>query len=178
MYSKNNLNILNLTRLNNDSCFKKQSINNNKKIFKYYCKDLKQSLVKTKKKSLNLPTLQYKDGHGWLNKNGKNIDNDSNIRLKNKLTNLNIINQLNTRIIKNDGFRGNNCMNKIENESNLIFSKNTKINKACNKNNSGKYHFLPQINNIKYNIQNTKNIIQEDSNIYWIRGGIPSRYLK
>ena len=50
MHTKNNFNILNFTRLNNDNCVKKQYINNNKKVFKYYSKNLKPSLNKTKKK--------------------------------------------------------------------------------------------------------------------------------
>lgn len=175
MHTKNNFNILNFTRLNNDNCVKKQYINNNKKVFKYYSKNLKPSLNKTKKKSLYIPTLQYKDGYGWLNKNGKNIDLDSKIRLNKNLTNLNTINQLKIRTFKNNGFKANNCINKTEDESKLIFSKNTKINKSYI--NSYKFQFLPQINKIKNNIQNTKNIIQEDSDINWIRGGIPSRRL-
>lgn len=35
--------------------------------------------------------------------------------------------------------------------------------------------FLPMVKNLKDNIQNPMNIIQEDNNAKWVRGGIPTR---
>ena len=176
-------NIQGLTRLNEDSCFKKL---NNKTIQmggKYRTRNYNQTndceLPNVKKISMNQPHILYKEGYGWISKNGCNIDKDSKFRNSRNLTNLNAIHQLNVRPHKTTPYLIN-CNKNIKRESKLLFSKSTNMRRANNTLSGITINrFIPQIPKIKKNIQNPKNIVQEMNNKDWIRGGQPSRqYIK
>ena len=54
----------------------------------------------------------------------------------------------------------------------------TRIDRSCNVlsgSSTLEYSITPMINKLEKEVQNPKNIIQEDSLDSWIRGGIPSR---
>ena len=68
----------------------------------------------------------------------------------------------------------------ISKETNLIQSKNTSIRRPCNTLSGITIdRFIPQIPQLKKNIQNPMHLIQEVNNTNWVRGGQPSRqYIK
>ena len=66
---------------------------------------------------------------------------------------------------------------KPNEETELIFSEDTKIKKSSNTLSGVTIpnYFTPMIDHISYNIQNTKHIIEEEQG--WVRSGAPSRLI-
>ena len=173
-------NIQNLTKLQEDKCYKNYKNTVNKNINTYVLRNLKDCeclAPATQEISLQHPGTFYRDGHGWTSNNGCNIDNDSKLRNSHNLTNMRKINQLYTRPYLTVPYmgRGEGDISK-ENILRSFISDNER--RPCNVlsgisiNNS-----IPLLSHIKNNIQNPKNIIPEDTDKNWVRGGIPSRDL-
>ena len=173
-------NIQNLTKLQEDKCYKNYKNTVNKNINTHVLRNLKDCECEapaTQEISLQHPGTFYRDGHGWTSNNGCNIDNDSQLRNSHNLTNMRKINQLYTRPYLTVPYmgRGEGDISK-ENILRSYISDNER--RPCNVL-SGKYinNSIPLISHIKNNIQNPKNIIPEDTDKNWVRGGIPSRDL-
>jgi len=173
-------NIQNLTKLQEDKCYKNYKNTVNKNINTYVLRNLKDCECQapaTQEISLQHPGTFYRDGHGWTSNNGCNIDNDSKLRNSHNLTNMRKINQLYTRPYLTVPYmgRGEGDISK-ENILRSYISGNER--RPCNVL-SGKYinNSIPLLSHIKNNIQNPKNIIPEDTDKNWVRGGIPSRDL-
>ena len=175
-------NIQGLTRLNEDICYKNLT---NKTIVKpgnYKTKShisCKCKIPDAMAMSLDNPSIYYRDGYGWVSVNGCIIDKDSQLRNSRNLTNLNAIHQLKERLHKTTPSLINKNKN-ISKETNLIQSKNTSIRRPCNTLSGITIdRFIPQIPQLKKNIQNPMHLIQEVNNTNWVRGGQPSRqYIK
>lgn len=180
MNSNNNLKFHGLTRLNNDSNYIKLSNNTSVRSGKYYTSnfnDCKCNAPIANQISLDQPTVLYKDGYGWTSNNGCNIDKDSNLRNSRNLTNEKCINQLFERPYKTVPYMGSGGGDTSQ-ENKLLSGKLTHFGKVCN-GISGKEtdRWVPQIPYIKNNIQNPNNLIQENSDNKWTRGGNPTRQI-
>lgn len=171
-------NINNNTRLSNDNCYKNYEKNTIQKPFLYHTNNLHDCKCKAptvKNIALQQPDILYKDGHGWTSLNGCNIDDDSKLRNARNLTNKKCINQLFERPYSTVPYmgrgEGNICV-----ETKLLPGEDTFQNRPCN-NLAGINidRFIPQVDCIYDNIQDTKNIIPEDTLKSWVRGGQPSR---
>ena len=131
------------------------------------------SIVKVATKGPSYSAKQFRDGYGW---SACNIDDDSKLRT-NKLTNVRCLNSLDPRFTLTTPFLGRgNC--DAELEIKLKPGEDTYQPKLCNAL-SGKdmtsYHMIPMIDCLQKNVQNPKNIIEEDNG--WVRSGMPSRQL-
>lgn len=173
-------NIQGLTRLNEDNCSKNLRNKTVSKSGKYNTRNFRScncEAPNVKEVSLQHPSMFYRDGYGWSSHNGCNIDNDSKLRNAKNLTNERCINQLMERPFSTVPYMGRGEGN-INIESKLLPGESTFQNKQCN-NLSGIYidRFVPQLPCIKREIQNPKNIIPEDSDSFWVRGGQPSRQI-
>ena len=174
----NKFNIQQLSKLNEDNCYKKVRTKTSQKSGIYHTSNFHDYICEAPtvlETSLQQPNIIHKDGYGWTSMNGCNIDNDSKLRNAKNLTNKRCINQLLERPFKTIPYMGRG-MGNICIESKLLPSEDTFQNKSCN-NLSGIYidRFIPQIPCIRNTIQNPKNIIPEDNDKTWVRGGQPSR---
>lgn len=171
----------NSSSINND-----QNNNNykdylNKKTSEYYLSDANINNIHQQSNDicLSYSNFQMRDGVGWTNKGGANIDNDSNFRIKNKITSLNSINNLNPQHILSGPYLHREPPLSINLETSLrpIIQHNTKkSNKNYNINNTGNCNFHPLVNNVKKKLK-PRHIIPELSRSDWVRGGITSREL-
>lgn len=176
----NKFNIQGLTRLNEDNCYKNLRNKTISRSGKYNTRNFRSCeclAPNVKELSLQHPSVFYRDGYGWSSNNGCNIDTDSKLRNAKNLTNERCINQLMSRPYLTTPYMGRGEGN-VNVENNLLPGESTFQNKPCN-NLAGIYidRFVPQIPCIKQEIQNTKNIIPEDSDSHWVRGGQPSRQI-
>ena len=131
-------------------------------------------LEKAREVQLSQPNINFNGGLGWMGENGCLIDNDSNLRDVN-LTNQRYINQLPPGI--NQVFFGKGPFN-VDNESEIRDSLIVKEDKSCGPLSGVStydYEVTPMIQKLSNEVQNTQNIIQEDTLSSWVRGGIPSR---
>ena len=131
----------------------------------------------TKELSLQSPALFFKDGYGWTSRDGCNIDKDSKLRNADNLTNKREINQLFTRPYSTVPYMGRG-EGDVCTESKLRSAEDTSQKRPCN-NLAGIYidRFTPQLPCIRQNIQNPRNLIPEDTDRAWVRGGQPSRQI-
>ena len=129
---------------------------------------------KARKMAEKHPQMQISDGYGWVSSGGCKVDEDSNIRLGDKLTNPKLINQLFERPYLTVPYMGNGCYYPNK-ESNLIFSEQTGEKRSCNVLSGVTIdnYFTPMINDLKNNIQNPDNLIEETHG--WVRGGESTR---
>lgn len=179
-YKSKNWNIQGLTRLREDGCYKKKRAGTSQKPGVYASSNFHDCTCEapyTKELSLKQPAVRYRDGFGWTSMDGCNIDNDSKLRNARNLTNTNVIQQLFTRPYGTVPYMGRGSGNTNV-ESNLRPGEATMQKKQCN-NLAGINidRFTPQLPCIRQNVQNPKNIIPEDSETSWIRGGQPSRQI-
>lgn len=123
------------------------------------------NINKSNEFSLSHPYINLKDGMGWINKNGENIDKDSFFRNRDGLTNKNEIQQLNTERYKNVPYRKTDKLINIDLETNLRQDKFRKKDLNQLKDHDftqNTFHPMLQFHNTT-----------ENSN--WVRGGEPSR---
>ncbi len=129
---------------------------------------------------LSQPNVNFADGYGNSGMNGCNIDVDSELRNNRKgLTNLNCIQNLNTRIFTTVPYMGRG-VGDIKNELDIKQGEQTWVSRSCNvlaDMDYTDYHMIPLIDEVRKNIQNPNNLIQEAASDDWVRGGIPSRQL-
>lgn len=177
-YKIGKFNIQQLSRLNEDKCFKNLNNKTSEKSGHYYTRNFHDCMCEAPtilETSLQQPKIIHRDGYGWTSINGCNIDNDSKLRNAKNLTNKRCINQLLERPYKTTPYMGRGSGNVCI-ESKLLPGDDTFQNRPCN-NLAGIYidRFIPQISCIQESIQNPKNLIPEDNDRNWIRGGQPSR---
>ena len=125
------------------------------------------------------PGINFNGGFGWIAEKGCLVDNDTTLRQdKNKLTNLNEINQIVERLFTTtpDLKRGKH---DVDVESVLINSDSSTAQKPCGSLagvSLGNY-FTPMIPKLSQEVQDTEHIIPEDSMNEWVRGGLPTRQM-
>ena len=126
------------------------------------------------------PELQFNDGYGFTSMNGCNIDEDSKAKIgKDKLTNKREIHFLNHRPHATTPFlaRGES---KPALESKIIQGMTTDdlySNKFIENKDLSEYRFTPLVPSLSKTIQNPKNLIIEEANDKYVRGGVASRQL-
>ena len=120
------------------------------------------------------PQMQVHDGYGWVSSGGCKVDDDSNARYGNKITNPRVIHQLFARPYMTVPYMGNGCF-RPDKESDLIFSEDTGEKRSANVLagvSIGNY-YTPMIDCLRENIQNPDNLIEETYG--WTRGGVSTR---
>ena len=138
------------------------------------------SAPEVQKLAYSQPSLQYRDGYGFTSMDGCNIDKDSDIKLnKDRLTNKNTINILNARSHSTTPYMGRGRGNP-ELESEIVQGMTTDdlyTNKFIENKDLSEYRFTPLLPHLSKNIQNPKNLIIEDADSNFVRGGLSSRQL-
>ena len=177
---KSNLNLYNLTSLQDDNFEKDlrtaQSLSiGNYEIKSFYPEDCGQT--QARKIQLSQPNINFTGGKGWIGSNGCLIDNDTDLRFKEN-TNKRYINQLQERLVKTSPYiKG---ILDVDIESKLLPGNKT-YNKKSVTNLSGinmyDRHVTPLIPKLLNEVQNTNNLIQEESDKNWIHGGLPTRQI-
>ena len=116
-----------------------------------------------------------------MGENGCGIDTDSILRIgdntNEKLTNKNFIHQYPNLL--NQGFFGKGNYD-VDTETNLYNSDLTTEQKPCNALSGSTtlpYSITPMIAKLENEVQDTNNIIPEDSMDVWVRGGLPTRQI-
>jgi hypothetical protein len=179
-YCRGTFGIQGLTRLKQDSCYLDKRNVDISKPGAYHTRNLHDCHCEapyTKDLSLQQPSTFYRDGLGWTSNDGCNIDNDSNMRNAPNLTNTREIHQLIERPFLTVPYmgrgEGNLCI-----EGTLRPGEDTMARKSANSL-SGAFidRYTPQLPCIRNNIQNPDNIIPENSDPSWLRGGQPSRQI-
>ena len=66
---------------------------------------------------------------------------------------------------------------KPNEESELIFSEDTRVKKSCNGEFTIPHQYTPLVDHLSYNVQNEQHIVQEAVDKSWVRSGYPSRLL-
>jgi hypothetical protein len=120
------------------------------------------------------PQMQVSDGVGWISSGGCKVDDDSNARFGCKITNPRLVHQLFERPYLTVPYMGNGCY-RPNKESRLIFSEQTGEKRSCNvlAGVTIDNYYTPMIGELKKNIQNPKNLIEETYG--WVRGGVSTR---
>ena len=134
------------------------------------------SLEKAREVQLSQPSVNFNGGKGWMGEGGCLIDNDSELRFD-IMTNKKYINQLPSSI--NIGFYGKGPFD-VDVESEIRDSLIVSEDRPCNVLSGVSTYDLsvtPMIGKLSNEVQNTKNIIPEDSMGSWVRGGLPSRQI-
>ncbi len=137
------------------------------------------NLKEAKEIQTSQPGIHLKGGVGWIAEKGCLVDNDSELRQdRNKLTNLNEINQVVERLFKTTPDLKKGAYN-VDLETVLINSDSTTDQKPCDSLagvSMGNY-FTPMIQKLSEEVQDTGHIIPEDSLNEWVRGGLPTRQM-
>ena len=188
--SKNNFN-QNNSKLNfdvqsnmiNDSCYVDAYLKQTQGPGEYKTSNLRSKVCeapKARNLSLSQANVNFTDGYGLSGINGCNIDVDSGLRNNpDALTNKKCIQTLNARPYLTVPFMGRG-VGDINEELDVLQGTSTFINKSCNTLaglDYSEHHFIPMIEKLEKNVQNTKHIVNEDASPDWVRGGIPSRQL-
>tara|TARA_B100000674_G_C37829852_1_gene910022 strand:- start:491 stop:1138 length:648 start_codon:yes stop_codon:yes gene_type:complete len=188
--SKNNFN-QNNSKLNfdvqsnmiNDACYVDSYLKQTQGPGEYFRSNLRSQVCEAptaRNLALSQPNVNFADGYGYSAMNGCNIDVDSNLRNNTEaLTNKKCIQTLNERPYKTVPFMGRG-LGDINQELDVLQGVSTFVNKSCNTLAEYDYsdrHFIPMIEKLEKNVQNTKHIVNEDASPDWVRGGIPSRQL-
>ena len=133
-------------------------------------------LEKARDLQLQQPSINFKGGAGWMGENGCLIDKDTSLRFD-ELTNKRYIHQLKT--LQNQGYFGSG-VHDVDTECVIREGDLTSISKPCNVfagSSTLPFSITPMIPSLNKEVQNTKNIIPEDSLVSWPRGGLPSRQI-
>lgn len=171
------MNLNNLTSNNNDLLYRDlrtvQSMQKGAYDISNYSPD-EEGEKMVRKIQLNEPTVNFNGCHAG-GKNGIYIDKDSDLKFM-EMTNKKYINQLFTRLTLTAPYvRG---QYDVDVESVLKPGDKTDINKSCNGLSDKSlidYYYTPLINKIKNEVQNSKYLIEQDSDNEWIRGGMSTR---
>jgi len=138
-------------------------------------------LEKAREVQLSQPNVNFSGGLGWMGENGCAIDKDSVLRIGDegnpKLSNKNFIHQFPNLL--NQGFFGKGLYD-VDAESSLYNSDMTSEQKPCNPLSGSTtlpYSITPMIAKLENEVQDTNNIIPEDSMDVWVRGGLPTRQI-
>ena len=138
------------------------------------------SLEKANYQKLSERSTKNYHSCGFTSMDGCNIDKDSDIKLnKDRLTNKNTINILNARSHSTTPYMGRGRGNP-ELESEIVQGMTTDdlyTNKFIENKDLSEYRFTPLLPHLSKNIQNPKNLIIEDADSNFVRGGLSSRQL-
>ena len=136
-------------------------------------------LKEAKEIQTSQPGIHLKGGVGWIAEKGCLVDNDTKLRQDvSKLTNKNDINQIVERLFITTPNLKKGHYN-VDVETVLINSDSTSDQKPCDSLAGvtiGNY-FTPMIQKLSEEVQNTDNIVPEDSQKDWVRGGLPTRQM-
>ncbi len=139
------------------------------------------TLEKAREVQLSQPNVNFNGGKGWMGEEGCTIDTDSKLRIgedeNSKLTNKNFIHQYPNLL--NQGFFGKGVYN-VDAETELRDSDMTTEQRPCNALSGSTtlpYSITPMLAKLETEIQDTKNIIPEESMDSWVRGGLPTRQI-
>ena len=133
-------------------------------------------LEKARDIQLSQPFVNFNGGKGWMGESGCLIDEDSKIRTH-ELTNKRYINQFPQ--LHNQGFFGKGPFD-VDKETELRDSDIIQEDRPCNSltgSTTLPLSITPMITRLEQEVQDTKNIIPEDSMDSWIRGGLPTRQI-
>ena len=143
-------------------------------------RDCRCGAPKAHKLALSQPNVNFADGFGNSGMNGCNIDIDSELRNNRKgITNLNCIQNLNERPFLTVPYMGRG-LGDVSSELDIKQGKQTWVSRSCNTLADMDYtdrHMIPLLDEVRQNIQNPNNLVQEAASEDWVRGGIPSRQL-
>ena len=134
------------------------------------------NLEKAREVQLSQPSVNFTGGHGWMGEKGCLIDNDSEMRMA-ELTNKRFINQFPQ--LQNQGFFGKGIFH-VDKETELRDSDITSNDRPCNSLSGSTtlpLSMTPMIAKLQDEVQDSKNIIPEDSMDSWVRGGLPTRQI-
>lgn len=121
------------------------------------------------------PSMSFNNGYGWIGQQGKLVDRDSDARLGSKITNVRCRKQLYPRINLSQPFMGRGTGDVCV-ESELLNGELTGQKRQCNSLSGVTINtFVPMVQCLKENVQNTIHIIPEDNMKSWTWGGVPSR---
>lgn len=125
--------------------------------------------------AMSYPAMLARDGHGWTSKDGCNIQNDSDIRLGQKITAYKGPKSVKTRV-----FVGGPNLGRGEYypdvESKIRPGESTAMGRSVNVLSGVSINrFTPMLESIAQTIQNPQHIIPEDAKDGWVRGGMSSR---
>ncbi len=139
------------------------------------------TLEKAREVQLSQPNVNFNGGKGWMGEEGCTIDTDSKLRIgedeNSKLTNKNFIHQYPNLL--NQGFFGKGVYN-VDAETELRDSDMTTEQRPCNALSGSTtlpYSITPMLAKLETEVQDTKNIIPEESMDSWVRGGLPTRQI-
>lgn len=139
------------------------------------------TLKKARDVQLSQPNVNFNGGKGWMGEEGCTIDTDSKLRIgeegSDKLTNKNYIHQYPNLL--NQGFFGKGVFD-VDTETIIRDADLTTEQRPCNALSGSTtlpYSFTPMISKLENEVQDTKNIIPEDSMDVWVRGGLPTRQI-
>jgi hypothetical protein len=167
----------NQTSIHQDYDYKKYKDCQNNKTSDYSLNNFKN--YKNQNNSKNISLSQHlilpKDGLGWTNYNGNNIDIDSSIRNSNRLTNKNIINQLKPRTIITIPYMNSSKYLNTDIEQQL----RPTLRKNCQKKNDKLIDYDYTFNTfdpiLKKNCKKLDYIANENTSCNWVRGGFNTR---
>ena len=138
-------------------------------------------LERAREVQLSQPNVNFNGGKGWMGENGCLIDGDSKLRIgeegSEKLTNKKYIHQYPNLL--NQGFFGKGVFD-VDTESIIRDADITTEQRPCNVLSGSTtlpYSITPMIAKLENEVQDTKNIIPEDSMDVWVRGGLPTRQI-
>jgi len=139
------------------------------------------TLEKAREVQLSQPNVNFNGGKGWMGEDGCTIDTDSKLRIgedgNDKLTNKNYIHQFPNLL--NQGFFGKGVYD-VDAETVIRDSDMTTEQRPCGPLSGSTtlpYSFTPMLSKLENEVQNTKNIIPEESMDAWVRGGLPTRQI-
>jgi len=161
-----------------DKCFidtdTRQSIGpGNYRIFNYFdsCECMMPQTVKHATDNVTVPVGQ----NGYGTEQACAVDDGSRLRIGLQKQYPKCRNQLFPRPYLG-WFAGRGYLKPNE-ESELIFSEDTKVKKSCNSAFTIPQQYTPLIDHLAFNVQNEKHIVQEAVDKNWVRSGYPSRLL-
>ena len=164
----------NMTNLVDDDCYITETNIQNNNFSSYITKNFKTCDNSAMDFALNQPNMFIKGSVGY---NGCDTDNDSRLRNGSLHTNLPCKLSLQERIFNTIPFLGKGAYN-VASESELIHSEYVNNTKSVNKTTEQQYNvYIPLIPEIQQTVANPNNLIQENANSEWKRGGVPTRDL-
>ena len=166
------MNINNKSSLNSDPKYINERVRTSSRLGSYQTSNhLDYSpLNTTHSLAMNEPTVLYKDGYGKVSREGQKtyVDNTQ------QLTNKNVIQQLTPRLHATVPLMVRGEVN-VDTESILRDGIDTTDAKSCNLAGITIDRFAPQIACLRDDPQDPKNILMEDTDRDWVRGGRSSR---
>jgi len=166
------------TKLNEDKCYENE--NNKQSVFpgRYMTSNYnicECGINKVVEFATENPYMVFRDGYGVSE---CNVDDSSKLRIGNTRKNPKCKNQIFHRPYLTVPYMGRGSGNS-EIETKMLPGESTTQRKQCNTlaGVSIDNYFMPLVKNLQDNIQNPNNLIQENADKKWLRGGVPSRQL-